>query len=581
MSTSTSGISSSIISSLVGDTDWLGLADEISSARKTAATTPYTDKKTAQQSKLTAWQSFNTTLSAITNYINTNKLNKDAGYETYSADLSSEDSSITPSDILSVSIGKGNLKAGSYSVKVSSLAAAEKISSGAFTSTSDDLGISGDMVINGKTITIAATDSLTEVVTKINNADAGVNASVLNVSSTDHRLQIQAESQGAAGIVLANGTDSTALQSLKIMDQALVNASGSDALSAGFSSDTSTLGTLLGLAAPQTGSVSIAGTDGTSQTVSIDLSTDTLQSVAQKINDAGITGVTATVEPTTTDGVTTYQLKLTNVDAADLTDGNNVLQALGVVKNNYVAQEGKDASFSVDGYSVVSATNTVTGVIDGVTLTLTGTNPDTPITLDITSDNSDLSDTVSTLVSDINSALSYIKTQNTYTSSDDSDSTSTTPALFGDSVLSSVKRTITNTVFASIDGNSTYKTARSIGISFTSDGTLSLDTDTFSAALSDNPTEVLNAVKTLSTSLYDSLNIYVDPTTGTLQSIQDTISSRIGDLTEQISSIEDRCDKQAEILKKQFSALETLISQSSSTKNYLTQIVDSWNSSNS
>jgi len=579
MSSSTSGISSSIISSLVGDTDWLGLADEISSARKTAATTPYTDKKTVQQNKLTAWQSFNTTLSAITNYINTNKLNKDAGYETYTANLTCEDSDITPANILSVSIGKGDLKAGSYAIKVNSLAAAEKISSGAFTSTSDDLGFSGDMVINGKTITIAATDSLTEVVTKINNADAGVNASVLNVSSTDHRLQLQATSQGAAGIVLANGTDSTVLQSLKIMDQSLANASGADALSAGFSSDTSVLGTLLGLASPQTGSVSITGTDGTAQTVSIDLSTDTLQSVAQKINDAGITGVTATVEPTTTDGVTTYQLKLTNVDATDLTDGNNVLQAMGVVKNSYVLQEGKDASFSIDGYPVISATNTVTGAINGVTLTLTGTNPDTPITLDVAPNNSGLSDSVSTLVTDINTALSYIKTQNTYTSSSDStDTSSTTPALFGDSVLSGVKRTITNTVFASIDGNSTYKTAKSIGISFASDGTLSLDTDTFSSALSDNPTEVLNAVKTLSTNLYDSLNVYVDPTTGTLQSIQDVISSRIDDLTEQISSIEDRCDKQAEILKKQFSALETLISQSSSTKNYLTQIVDSWNS---
>ena len=572
---STSGISSSIISSLVGNTDWLGLADQISSARKTAATTPYTSKKTVQQGKLSEWQSFNSTLSAITNYINTNKLNKDAGYESYTANLTCPDSSITPSDVLSVSIGTGNLKAGSYSIKVSSLATAEKISSGAFASTGSDLGFSGDMVINGKTISVAATDSLSEIVTKINNADAGVNASMLNVSSTDHRLQLQATSQGSAGIVLANGTGSTVIQSLGIMDQSLANASGTDALSAALSSDTSALGNLLGLASPGTGSVSITGTDGTPQTVSIDLTTDTLQSVAQKINDAAITGVTATVEPTTTDGVTTYRLRLTNVDATDLTDGNNVLQKMGVVTNNRVMQEGKDASFSIDGYPVISGSNTVTGVIDGVTLTLRATNPDTAITLDISEDNSGLSDTVGTLVSDINSALAYIKTQNTY-SSDDS---STTPALFGDSVLSGVKRTITTKVMAPIDGNSVYKTAKSIGISFSSDGTLGLDTDTFAAALSDNPTEVLNAVKTLSTNLYDSLNVYVDPITGTLQSIQSSISSRITDLTEQISSIEERCDKQAEILKKQFSALETLISESSSTKNYLTQVVDSWNSS--
>ena len=575
---STSGINSSIISGLVSDTDWLGLADEISSARKTAATTPLTTKKTTQQNRLSAWQSFNTTLSALTSYIKTNKLNKDDGYESFSAALTSADSSITPENILGVSIGKGDIRAGSYAIKVSSLAAAEKISSDAFTSSTTALGISGDIVINGKTISIAATDTLKGVVSKINSADAGVAASVLNVSSTDHRLQLQSTSQGAAGITLANGGTSDVLGSLNLSRQSLANTSGSDALSSSFSDTTTALGTLLGLTSPQSGSVQIRGTDDVTQTVSIDLATDTLQSVADKITAAGITGVTATVESTTVDGATTYQLKLTNVESADLTDNNNVLQAMGIVgqtaKN--VLQAGKDASFSIDGYDMTSSSNTVTGIIEGVTLTLKATNPDTAINLDITPDHSTLSDSVSTLVDDISAALSYIKTQNTY---DSTDSSSTAPVLMGDSVLSGIKRTITTNLFASIAGNSTYTTAKSIGISYATDGTVSLNTDTFAAALSDNPDEVLNAVKTLSTNLYSALNIYVDPTTGTIQSIQNAINSRIDDLTDQITSVEERCDRQAEVLKKQFSALETLISQSNYTKNFLTQQVDAWKSS--
>jgi flagellar hook-associated protein 2 len=575
---STSGINSSIISGLVSDTDWLGLADEISSARKTAATTPLTTKKTTQQNRLSAWQSFNTTLSALTNYIKTNKLNKDDGYESFSAALTSPDSSITPENILGVSIGKGDIKAGSYSIKVSSLAAAEKISSDAFASSTAALGISGDIVINGKTISIAATDTLKGVVTKINSADAGVAASVLNVSSTDHRLQLQATAQGSAGITLANGDTSNVLGSLNLASQSLANGSGSDALSSSFSDATTVLGTLLGLASPQSGSIQIRGTDDVTQTVAIDLATDSLQGVADKINGAAITGVTATVEETTVDGVTTQRLRLTNVESSDLTDNNNVLQAMGVVgqtaKN--VLQAGKDASFSIDGYDMTSSSNTVTGVIEGVTLTLKATNPDTAINLDITPDHSTLSDSVSTLVDDISAALSYIKTQNTY---DSTDSTSTAPALMGDSVLSGIKRTITTNLLAPIEGNSTYTTAKSIGISYATDGTVSLNTDTFAAALSDNPDEVLNAVKTLSTNLHSALSIYVDPTTGTIQSIQNSINSRISDLAEQITSVEERCDKQAEVLKKQFSALETLISQSNYTKNFLTQQVDAWKSS--
>ena len=54
---------------------------------------------------------------------------------------------------------------------------------------------------------------------------------------------------------------------------------------------------------------------------------------------------------------------------------------------------------------------------------------------------------------------------------------------------------------------------------------MSLDSDTFAAALSANPTEVQNAVQTLSTDLYKKLNVYVDPTTGTINSIENSINS--------------------------------------------------------
>jgi flagellar hook-associated protein 2 len=144
----------------------------------------------------------------------------------------------------------------------------------------------------------------------------------------------------------------------------------------------------------------------------------------------------------------------------------------------------------------------------------------------------------------------------------------------GDVSLSGIKQTITTILFGNIEGNATYKTAASIGISFGSDGTLSLDADKFSAALSDNPDEVLKAVKSLSTSLYNGLNVYVDTYTGTIKSIEDTISARIDEIKKQIEEVEARCDRQAELLQKRFNALEVLISQSNQTKNWLTQMAD-------
>ena len=138
---------------------------------------------------------------------------------------------------------------------------------------------------------------------------------------------------------------------------------------------------------------------------------------------------------------------------------------------------------------VNSATNTVSGVIPGVTLSLTGTNPNTAINVNITQDNSGLDSQVNTLVGDISSALSYINSQNTvalFTLLP----LSTANVLMGNASLFTMKNTITNTLLENISGNSTYTTAASIGINFQSDGTVTLDSDTFAGALSANPTEV-------------------------------------------------------------------------------------------
>jgi flagellar hook-associated protein 2 len=575
----TSSISSSILTGLVSDTDWTALAEQISAATLEAATSPLDTKMTTQENTLSAWQSFNTLLSNITDYIDTYNMTKDAGYESYGAALTCADTSVTESDVLGVSIGTGDVTAGTYTIVVSQLAQAEKISSDTFASTTAELGIAGDMVLNGVTISIESTDTLDDVVTKINDADTGITASLLNVSSSDHRLQLTAVDQGAAGVTFSNGGVTNVLESLGLTSQSLANESGSDALSNSFSDSATIVGTLLSLTDPQSGAVSITGTDDVAVEVSIDLSTDSLQGIADKINAANITGVTASVEATTTNSVTTYALKMTNVESADLTDSNNVLQAMGVLgetaKN--VLQTGQDAKLTVDGYEVTSSSNTVTGVIEGITLTLAGTNDaDSAMTLEIAADYSDLSDGVDSFVSLINNALEYISTQNTY---DENSTDDTANILMGNSTLSRIKQTITSLSLTAIDGNSTYTTLKSLGISFGSDGTLSLDTDTFSAALSAKPTEVINAIKSFSTSMYDAMNVYVDPTTGTLTALQDSISTRIDSLQEQIDAVTERCDKQAEILSAKFSALETLISESSTTKDYLTQVVDSWSSS--
>jgi len=584
-STSSTSSSTLNLTGLVSNTDWQSLVTSINAEQKEAAESSLNSELTSQQNILSAWQSFNTSLSAVTNYISTNSLNSSTGYQTYSASMTCSDSSITPSNVLSAAIGTGTIAAGTYAVEVKNLATAEKIASDSFTSSSTALGLSGQIVINGTAVSITSTESLTGVAQAINDANAGVSASVLAVSGSSYKLELQSSSSGSSSISLKDGDASNVLQNLNLISgSSLLNPSGSNALSDSFSSETDPVGAspLLDLTSPQTGTVQITGTDGVSQNVTIDLATDSLETIASNINSAGITGVTASVVPTTANGTTTYQLQLTNISkASSLTDSNNVLDTLGIVggtaKNTL--QAGQDAQLSVDANTVNSATNTVSGVIPGVTLSLTGTNPNTAIDVNITQDNSGLDSQVNTLVGDISSALSYINSQNTVSSS--SSSSSTANVLMGNASLFTMKNTIVNTLLENISGNSTYTTAASIGINFQSDGTVTLDSDTFDGALSANPTEVVNAIKTLSSDLYNNLNVYVNPDTGTINSIETSTNSQINNINSQLTAVDNNCAQQAQQLENEYSALETLLEQSNETKTFLTDMESSATNSSS
>jgi flagellar hook-associated protein 2 len=144
----------------------------------------------------------------------------------------------------------------------------------------------------------------------------------------------------------------------------------------------------------------------------------------------------------------------------------------------------------------------------------------------------------------------------------------------GNPTLYGIKNSITTTLLGNIEGNSTYTTADSVGITFGTGGVLSLDSDTFSAALSANPTEVTNVIQSLSTALYTNLNAYVDPTTGTLTSLQSSISSKITEDNTQLTQVEAQCAQQAQAITTEYNNLEVVIEQANTTKTWLTDQIN-------
>jgi flagellar hook-associated protein 2 len=571
------------LSGITSSTDWTKIIDATMDARKAATETPLNASKTKLQSKLTAWQSFNSMLSTITNYIDVNTLTEDDGYKIYSTSLSSDYSDITPSDILSASTG-ADAAAGNHTVEVTTLARAEKISSdetAPFASTTEDLGLSGNIIINGKTVVITPDYSLFQIVAKINAANAGTTASIVSPSASEHYLIIESDDTGSQGLGIYDGSDSDLLEALKLhtgANETIAHLSGNDALSATFTKKDTSIKGLLGSSLSTTGTITIEGTDHVSKTVDIDFAADSLDAIAQKINGQAIVGVTASVEQVEVNGATKYQLKLSNINSISLvTDDKNMMETLGFIKGEreHVMVTPEDAALKVDGFNVASSSNTLTSVLGGITLTLKGTNASQPVNLAVTMDNTQLTTKVTTLVQSLNSVLTFIKSQNTYARMGTSGtSTNAAPALIGDINLSVAKDAILKALFADVEDNAIYKNLINIGVSFSKDGTVTIDPSKLTTSLTTNRGETINVLKQFSNNLNDSLGMYIDPNTGTLVSIKNGIQDDIDAIDERISDFEDRLARERESMEKKFNALEVLITTNDLTKQWLTQQVD-------
>ena len=255
--------------------------------------------------------------------------------------------------------------AGTLNVEVLALAQARSLSSRSFGSLSSALGLSGEFVVNGKSIAVAADDDLTDVRQAINEADAGVTAQILSVTPKDNRLILTAEAVGADGFHLKDASAGDVLQSLGFTSSVThtKNAFFNGARSSSFLVPTSAIGSQLGLADPPAGSVTI----GTAE-VAIDLATDSLEAIRDKINNADIEGVSASVVTSSQGGITRYQLQIEGTD--QFADVTGTFEALGVLNGEGAIADGVAGGGESD---VFTSTTTAVGALLGLSSAPSGT----------------------------------------------------------------------------------------------------------------------------------------------------------------------------------------------------------------
>jgi flagellar hook-associated protein 2 len=495
-----------------------------------------------------AWQADQTTLSSQTTALTSIQTATEAlatdmqSLNTLTGPLAARTVTSSNSNDLSATAATGTVT-GTHTVVVSKLASTESWYS--------DLESSPTATLPTSSLTLTTTagasatfqtgsgntgDTLNDLATAINGAKLGVTATVVS-DSTGSRLAIISDTSGAAAgfsITSANYTGTSWT-----------------------SPDIPTGATL--------GANSITLTIGGTPTTITTTSGETYAQLATAINGMNL-GVTATAGSDTNG---------TNLTIAS-TDGSTPFTINEPAFGFTEAATAANASLTVDGVPIQSASNTVTGAIPGVTLDLLGAAPGSPISLTVASDATQVSTAINQFVTDYNTAIGLVNSQFTDSSTTDSSGTTTTSqgVLASDPTIVSLQSTLEqaiNYVNTPTTGTTTVSTLSDLGITMNNDGTLSVDSTTLNNALTNNPSDVQNffegtALNGFANSVYTTLNAYTSPANGAFKVDLSSIAATNTSLTSQINDFETGyIANQQTVLTAEYSQAETAL-QGLSTK---------------
>jgi flagellar hook-associated protein 2 len=257
-------------------------------------------------------------------------------------------------------------------------------------------------------------------------------------------------------------------------------------------------------------SITITPAGGTATTITTGGGVNTLTDLETAINSAGL-GVTASV--------------ITDANGAQLAIVSNTAGSAGAFTVSSSggsfgftqAQPGSNASLTVNGISISSASNTVTGVIPGVTLNLQNASPGTQVSLNVAPDTSEASTAINQFVTDYNTLITAVNSQFTDTPG------SGQGVLAEDPTVQTLQSDLLGAMdFTSTTGsgsNTTVMSLASMGITMNSDGTLSVDSSTLNSALQNNYSQVQNffqgtALNGFANSMDQQLTSFISPADG-------------------------------------------------------------------
>lgn len=330
---------------------WNDVVDATIKAMEARNVTPITDRITLRNSQKDAW----TKLQDLVNTLNSAAIGiRRTGFAGFQATVPT---SIASGRSLLTASATSDAVAGRYRVEVLQTADTAKIAGGSVADTSAARGLSGSFTVNGTSISVDAADSLLAIRDKINSADTGVTASIVSEGGNAGRLVLTNNASGATSLDLGDGAEGLGRE-LGFLDSR----------SKPISSATISAAVALGLSVtPPPASIRVGNV-----TVTVDLSTESISSIAAKINAAG---GSAQVETEQYGDETRYRLVTDgNVTAVDADPNSQaVVDALGMTAGGFgsIQHSVQTSVFTDASDNLVTASTALTALkVDGASANL-------------------------------------------------------------------------------------------------------------------------------------------------------------------------------------------------------------------
>lgn len=308
---------------------------------------------------------------------------------------------------------------------------------------------------------------------------------------------------------------------------------------------------------------------------------NTLAGIRSAINDAlGNSGVAATI---VTADAGSYLILAGEKTGAALSmvvtqsGGDGGLSALEYDPANLLfslteSVAAQDALIRIDGFDVQSATNSIAGAIEGVTLDLLSAESGTIDTLVVANDDEAVRATIEEFVDSYNILVDTLDQLTSYNAE-----ANIAAPLLGDSTIRGIRDQVRRELSVVVqDIDAPFSSLSEIGLDVQLDGKLQLVEEDFSAVLASDFSKLGQLFATTdgyATRMFGMIDGFLQ-TGGIIETRTAGLNSTIDDISEQREALGERLLSLEARLLRQFNALDSLVGELSSTSNFLAQQLD-------